>query len=232
MRGPPCDDRFGAMTVASFLTSSKKRRALLGLLAPEPLANGHEPETRFVYCGLSWEHYLEFDQTLGDDRPGPRFFYLEGELEIMTTSDEHERVKKWLAGFLEDYFLEAGLDVTTRGQATMRLALQQAGAEPDESWCVGAAKKFPDLVLEIALTSGGVRKLDLYRRFAVPEVWVWRKGRLEVFALRDDGSAYDALRRGSRLLPGLDIALLERCMEIHPWREARLAFRAGLAGGG
>jgi hypothetical protein len=27
-------------------------------------------------------------------RPGPRFYYLNGELEIMTTSNEHERIKE------------------------------------------------------------------------------------------------------------------------------------------
>ncbi len=46
------------------------------------------------------------------------------------------------------YFGERGIRVSPRGQATMRLALKQAGAEPDESWCIGGEKEFPDLVLE------------------------------------------------------------------------------------
>src|SRR6185295_16941410 len=54
----------------------------------------------------------------------------------------------------------------------------------DESWCLGQEKEFPDLVLEIALTSGGVNKLELYRRLQVPEVWFWRMNTLEMFALR------------------------------------------------
>jgi hypothetical protein len=33
----------------------------------------------------------------------------------------------------------------------------------------------------------------------------------------------------SRLLPDLNIPLLERCAAIESWREARRAFRAGLA---
>ena len=61
----------------------------------------------------------------------------------------------------------------------MRLALKQAGAEPDKSWCIGQEKEFPDLVLEIALTSGGINKLEIYRRFKVPEVWFWRRNKLE-----------------------------------------------------
>jgi len=57
--------------------------------------------------------------------------------------------------------------------------LKEAGAESDESWCFGQQKQFPDLVLEIALSSGGLDKLEIYCRFAVSEVWLWRKGGLE-----------------------------------------------------
>src|SRR5271166_6180620 len=181
--------------VVEFLTGEEEMRAFAELLRPEPTADGFESEERLVICGVSWERYLAFDKALGDDRPGPRFYYLDGELEIMP-----------------------------RGQATMRKALKQAGAEPDESWCIHGEKEFPDLALEIALTTGGLSKLD--RRFNVPEVWFWRRQALEIFALRDDGAGYEAVSR-SRLLPDLDIALLERCVAIRSWQQARRAFRAG-----
>lgn len=218
---------------AALLTQPEQVRAYvdsLEWLPPEPLANGQEPESRVVHCGMSWDFYLAFDKALGDDRPGPRFYYLDGELEIMTTSKEHERLKTWLAGFMDLHFDEVGIEFFTMGQATMRSAWQQIGAEPDVSWCLHEEKEFPDLVLEIALTSGGVRKVDLYRRFAVPEVWFWRKGRLEIFTLRADGSGYDPADDGrSRLLPDLNVGLLERCTAINSLPEARRTFRAGLA---
>ena len=137
----------------------------------EPLADGHEPERRIVHSGISWERYVTIDALRGEDCPMPRFYYLDGELEIMTHSAEHERLKKWIGDLLGDYLLEIGDDIIPRGNTTMHLQLKDAGAEPDESWCIGGEKEFPDLVLEIALTSGGVRKLELYQRFAVPEVW-------------------------------------------------------------
>ena len=172
------------MIVESILGDPEETRAYREFLTPEPLADGHEPEDRFIHCGMSWERYLAFDKALGD------------------------------------------------GQATMRDALQKAGAEPDVSWCLHAAKEFPDLVLEIALTSGRISKLELYRRFQVPEGWFWRNGKLEVFALRVDASGYEPVERGrSRLLPGLDVVLLERCVAAPSWREARLTFRTGLATG-
>jgi len=212
--------------VASVLTYPGAEGALGDLLRLEPEVPGREPEQRVVCCGVAWNRYLAFDKKLGDDRPGPRLYYLDGELEIMTTSNEHERIKEWIGSFLDIYFAATQTDVWHRGQATMRTALKEAGAEPDKSWCIGPEKEFPDLVLEIALTSGGVNKLEIYRRFKVPEVWFWRRDKLEVFALGSSGNY--ARGRKSRLLPGLDIALLERCVAIQSWQEARQSFRAGL----
>ena len=82
-------------------------------------------------------------------------------------------------------------------------------------------------MLEIALTSGGVNKLEIYRRFGIPEVWFWRRNHLEIFGLGSSGN-YEPLP-ASRLLPGLDLSLLERCVGISSWQQARQSFRAGLA---
>ena len=213
--------------VARLFTAQEETAPLAELLRPEPLPDGTEPEERIILCGTSWDRYLALDKALGDDRPTPRFYYLDGELEIMTTSSEHERIKKWIGDLLGDYFMHAGLDVMPRGQATMRLALQQAGAEPDESWCIGAEKDFPDMVLEIALTSGGVDKLEVYRRFKVPEVWLWRRSRIEIYVLGPT-EQYE-LSPTSHLLPGLDVSLLDHCVRIPSWRQARQTFRAGLS---
>ncbi|SPE57082.1 conserved hypothetical protein [Verrucomicrobia bacterium] len=214
--------------VGALLNGESSSPEVARLLHPEPLPDGTEPEERLILCGLSWQRYLDLDKALGDDRPGPRFYYLDGDLEIMTTSNEHERIKKWLGDLLAMYFDEIGLEVVPRGQATMRLALKAAGAEPDESWCLGQEKEFPDLVLEIALTSGGVQKLELYRRFHISEVWFWDREGLKIFTLRADDTGYEQVSR-SRLLPKLDVALLERCARISSWRQARREFRAGLA---
>src|SRR3954465_590734 len=107
--------------------ASTARNGLNGLeelLQPELLPSGQEPEQRVVVCGISWERYLAFDQKLGNDRPGPRLYYLDRESELMTTPNEHERIKKWVSGFLEIYFEEKGTEIFTRGQATLRLPLK------------------------------------------------------------------------------------------------------------
>jgi Uma2 family endonuclease len=210
--------------VASVIPKNEALR-LPEVLRPAPLPDGKEPEQRVIFCGVSWKAYLRFDKELGDDRSGPRLYYLDGDLEIMSTSDEHERVKTLFGDFIADYFLEGGVDIVPRGQATMRKAVKRAGAEPDESWCIGEAKKYPDLVFEVALTTG-ISKLEIYRRMEVAEVWFWRRGKIEIYALNSSGDYKEIAQ--SRLLPALDISLLERCLVMDSWREARKAFRAGL----
>jgi Uma2 family endonuclease len=161
------------------------------------------------------------DQSLGGDRSNPRLYYLAGVLEIMTISGEHERIKKWIGNFLAMYFEEVGAVDRPRGEATLRAALKQAGAAPDESWSLGEVK-------EIALSSGGIDKLELYQRFLVPEVRIWRSHRLEIYSLSAAGAGYELVPARSPLLPDLDIALLEQCVGILDWPQARKTFRAGL----
>src|SRR2546427_985638 len=212
--------------ILEVITRPRVRGPFFKALQQHP--NGHENRTlgedRLLLSGVSWERYLELDEALGHDRPDPRLYYLEGELEIMTTSLKHEELKKWLGTLVEDYLYESGIETFPHGQATMRI-LKEAGAEPDESWCFGQQKEFPELVLEIALTSGGLDKLEIYRRFAVSEVWLWRKGGLEIWTLRRDRSAYDGPAKKSRLLPTLEVPALTRCLGLASWRQARRAFR-------
>ena len=185
-------------------------------------------EDRIVVGGVSWEQYLAYDEERGADRSRPRLYYLDEELEIMTTSRSHERLSECLGEMLADYLLTTDREAIPCGQATLQ-KVNQGGAEPDKSWCIDEEKEFPDLVLEIALTSGGLNKLDIYRRFPVPEVWFWRNDALEIWTLQADASGYQGPLRGSGLLPGLDLALMERCLALPSWREARRAFQQALA---
>lgn len=210
----------------ALLFNPERAAAISRLGKPERLPGGYEPEERLVIGGIGWEGHLALDEAFGHDRPGPRFYYLDGDLEIMSTSDEHERIKEWIATCVDLFFMETEVRNTPRGQATMRL-VEETGAEPDESWCIGEEKRYPDIVLEIALTSGGLPKLEIYRRFGVPEVWMWRRGRLEIHCLRADGSGYDRTP-GSRLLPELPIAALEAAVAERDWLTATRGFRAAL----
>ena len=78
-------------------------------------------------------------------------------------------------------------------------------------------------------TSGGVDKLEIYRRLGIREVWFWIGGRFLVYRLR--GKKH-ALRERSVVLPDLDLealaTLVKRSTETRQWAAVR-AFRRSLA---
>lgn len=59
--------------------------------------------------------------------------------------------------------------------------------------------------MEITVTSGGINKLEVYKRLQIPEVWFWEDGLLSVYSLEQN--QYQKVAKSS-LLPDLDLELL------------------------
>jgi Uma2 family endonuclease len=163
-------------------------------------------DQRVFLHNVSWEQYEGLLELRGDD-PAPRMTYLEGELELMSPSREHETIKTMLGRLLEAYALARGLRLDGYGSMTMKSRPRARGAEADECYTVGGPKARPDIAIEVVWTQGGLDKLDVYRGLRVREVWLHRAGRIEVYALRRN--AYIRMPR-SAVLPDLDLAQLLR----------------------
>src|ERR1051326_6058198 len=103
--------------VSSVLIDRGSEAALEYLLTQES-ARGTEPGQRVVFCGISWKRYLAFDKKLGDDRPAPRLYYFDSELEIMPSPNDREGMKKWFSDLLGNYFFEMGPEISPRAKAT------------------------------------------------------------------------------------------------------------------
>lgn len=185
-------------------------------------------EPRIPLHGVSWEQYEAMVTAVGS-RPRLRMTYLEGLLEIMTISAEHEMLKKMIARLIETYALEKDVDLFSCDSATYRNAAAARGLEPDESYCVGTRKEFPNFAIEVVLTSGGLDKLKVYQGLGIPEVWFWQDGRLMVQRLQADGDAYTPVSR-SVLLPDLDLDLLPEHIRPEDEPQAVKAFRNIICG--
>lgn len=184
----------------------------------DPLA-----ESRIVLPNISWQHYETLIAMFGD-RPRLRMTYLEGDLEMMTISPEHEMIKKIIARLLEIYALEQDIDLFSSGSATFRQKAAAKGLEPDESYCIGSRKAFPDLAIEVVLSSGNVDKLAVYQGLGVQEVWFWADQRFSVYGLNSTKSAYQLLEQ-SELFPALDLALLATYIRPEEEPQALREFR-------
>jgi Uma2 family endonuclease len=118
-------------------------------------------EQRLILYGVNWQQYKTLQATL-NDFPGLRMFYLEGTLEIMSPSPEQEVDKTTIARLIEIHALEKDIDLTGYGSTTFRKPEQERGLEPDECYCFGQLKEFPDIALEVIVSSGGIDKLSIY----------------------------------------------------------------------
>ncbi|HET7543669.1 MAG TPA: Uma2 family endonuclease [Polyangiaceae bacterium] len=179
-----------------------------------------------VLQGLKWSDYQRMLEVRGDNTV-PRFAYLEGALEIMTPSPAHVSLTSRIGHLLAAWCLERGVDFSAFGAWTLEDKASSCGLEPDECYVFGAdpAAPKPHLSLDVIWTSGGIRKLDIYQKLGVREVWSWRKGRLFIHVLNGERYLEAA---ASSVLPGIDLVELCRYLDRATTSEASREYRAAL----
>jgi Uma2 family endonuclease len=177
-------------------------------------------DQRLTHSGMSWQQFKLLQESFNGS-PGIRLFYYLGELEILSTSPEHEIFKGNIGFLIEDFMLGQGIEFIGTGSFSVEKE-GSASVQADESYCFGKQKSVPDLAVEIVFTSGNEKKLRRYQALGVPEVWFWEDGLFSLHRLRSDG--YERIYK-SELLPDLDIDLLTRCVMISSRIEAVREFR-------
>jgi Uma2 family endonuclease len=185
------------------------------------LLQAEDPEERQIITGVSWESYEALLNDLGDSLEY-RVIYLDGVIELMSPSRRHEKDKKRIGHLLEIYFDEKRIPYFPLGSTTFRKQAKRGGVEPDESYCIGTEKEFPDLVIEVVATSGGIDKLEVYKRLGVKEVWFFINNQFTVYHLH--GENYELVAK-SELLPDLDLTMLTQYVTSDYPLDAAIAFR-------
>lgn len=178
-------------------------------------------ETRTILPNVSWSTYEALLEDTGPRRG--RIAYEEGLLEIMSPSFEHEKVKSILGLLVHVYAEELGIDLSSLGSLTLKRELRRRGVEPDECFYIQndalvrhkkeidlAVDPPPDLAIEIEITKSALDKLGIYSALRVPEPWFHDTERLRIHVLEAEGRYVEA--PASRVLPGLPVPELERCL--------------------
>ena len=169
---------------------------------------------------LSWREFKAVEQLLS--RPGVRLSFLDGVLEIRRMPGrKHETAKQRISTLVDVYLEYAGIDFTPTGSVTLESESGRVKREADLSYELGVNREFPDLAVEVVVTSG-INKLEAYKRLQIPEVWFWENGALRMYSLGADG--YAEVDR-SFVLPDLDIVLLVRCINIENHLQAMREFK-------
>ena len=182
-----------------------------------------------LFSGLSWSEFKAVEKLL--ESPGYRLSFLAGLLEIKQMPGElHETVKERLGALLELYLMAMGFDFTPTGSMTLENEVAAVKREADKSYKLVAGRSNPDLVIEIVFTSGGINKLEAYRRLNISEVWFWEDGVLDIYHLRqagNDQSSYEKIGQ-SEEVPGINLDLLLSCVNMLNHLDALKTFQKSL----
>ncbi|MFP4119424.1 Uma2 family endonuclease [Coleofasciculus sp.] len=185
-------------------------------------------ESPLLFEGMTWREFKAVEQLL--DRPGYRLSFLDGVLEIRRMPGEpHQTVKERIGALLEFYLLMAEFDFTPTGSMTLESEGVAVKREADESYKLAPGRTNPDLAIEVVFTSGGINKLEIYKRLKIKEVWFWEDGVLELYHLRGEGKTlhYEQIK-SSEEVKGIDLDLLLRCITMVNHVDAIKTFQKAL----
>jgi len=183
------------------------------------------PDERVVMTNVSWDAFEAFLIKRGES--GPRVTYLEGTLELMSPSRDHEGIRRFFVAVVDEYLDHLGIVWDGAGAWLLKNAPKEAGLEPDECYLLyDPTKERPDLAIEVVWTSGGIDKLEIYRRLGVGEVWFWIDDEITVHVLTEAGFEQ---RQKSQCLPGFDFSLVTEMLALPSLSAVRKAIRERLA---
>lgn len=201
-----------------------------------PWPNG---EQRLLLHNMSWEAYEMIGEALRD-RTGIFLTYDRGNLEIMTTSPEHERYDKWLGRLVEVLAEEFSLQILPLGRMTFKSRSDERGLEPDDCYWIANERHMrarltwdpttdppPDLFIEIEISRCFLDRMAICAALSVREVWRFNGETLRVFLLQSDRTYQESA--GSPTFPGIPIAGIVPFIlpsETRSYLETIRAFRA------
>jgi len=144
---------------------------------------------------ISWSTY---ESLLRDhpDAASPRFTYDRGDLLIMVTSPEHERINRTLNLLVELLAEELEIESCALGSTTYKRKDLKRGFEPDSCFyfkneaLMRGKKRLdlsvdppPELVIEIDSTSLSLKRLPLFAAFGISEVWRFDGKEIQILIL-------------------------------------------------
>ncbi len=200
------------------------------------------PEQRFVLYGVTWDEYEGLLRAFADRRL--RHTYDQGTLEIMSPSQSHEWSKSVLGDFVAVVCRVRRIPRRGVGSMTMHREDMDRGLEPDEGFYIGAKSVAavqeredydanrdppPDLVIEVDITRSSLKRLEIYRRLRVPELWRY-DGKTVTFLLLNESGEYEEAPQSRifRFLAAKDLTRFMAMRETKNDTELELRFEKWL----
>jgi Uma2 family endonuclease len=154
------------------------------------------PDGSVATMPTTWADYAQLAQSR-EERSIPRLKYASGWLHLKLPTFGHGQLDALVADLIVAMLNQQLRDYTRTTPVTLQ-GPDQAGIEPDhcfwiEHWQSVSGKKRinlavdppPDIAIEVDVTN--FTRVDDYQLFRVPEVWLIRADRLDIFSLAATG---------------------------------------------
>ena len=165
-----------------------------------------EPAAKVQLRGVSLTDFRTVRSIRGA-ATAPRLAYRDGTLELFASKPEHRQIARNAGRLLTAFAQERQLPLKYRASWSLESADGAVGVETEAAFFLDeAAKGQPDFVFETRDPNTG-SWLANYATVGIQEVWLWRRGELEIRRLSD--SDYVVAPQSS-LLPDLEPAVLGR----------------------
>lgn len=202
---------------------------MYALISPEEI---QLPPGTVVRMLGSWQDYRTLRSSRGDSSI-PRIKYRSGEILLMAPLPKHGRDANILADVVKALLDRQNRNYEAFTPITMELP-EQGGIEPDycfyiDNWqaVVGRDRlqwgtdPSPDLVIEIDVTT--YTDANDYFLYRVPEVWLLKRNRQDIYGLQD--SVYQ-LQATSRYFREVNLqSMVAQCLEAASERGTGVAIR-------
>jgi len=195
--------------------SAARTPALERAAAPQPV------ERRILLRDVPWATYQSLRQSEANNHL--RMVYDRGELEIMSPLKRHGKIATLLDHMFHVWTCHCGVEIESGRDMTCDREELEKGLEPDLCYWIASQPLVcnkdeidwktdppPDLALEVDITRSSIPKLPIYLALRIPEVWCWKKNRLEVLRLLD--GQYVSVPQ-SASLPGFPLKLASEFIE-------------------
>ncbi len=199
------------------------------------------PGQRVTLEGISWPEFEEILEDLGEHRHSHVAYY-RGVLEFRMPLAGHERAKVLISHLLVVLLEALELEWESLGSSTFKSQAMQAGIEPDDCFYIQnyqamigkqrldlAVDPVPDLAIEVDFTS--VTQVSAYQALGVPEIWCYKKGKLEISVLENGryvNSGTSTIFPAIPIIEGISLCLAKS--EEMPMSALRREFREWLRG--
>lgn len=149
--------------------------------------------------GASWSTYEGLAAARGEGRR-PRLAYDRGWLEIVSPTSRHDKDAYLIGVLIEFVALELRVNIVGVRSTTFSRKDIEGAFEGDNAFYVQRERQMraiddidaevhpaPDIVIEVDVSRNSKKKLGLFARFRVPEVWRVADGRILVYELVGPG---------------------------------------------